>query len=142
MKFKSRKSIFTLCVSYGSAVLLLLVCCTVYNDKGFSLGAIALYAVSVLFIWMMLSMAHNTVYEIKQDTVYYRSGFVRGAIKIDRIREIIKGKTMYAGLKPATAANGLIIKYDKFEEIYFSPATNDSFIDALLKLKKDIIITK
>ncbi len=56
-------------------------------------------------------------------------------------REVIKGKTLWVGLKPATARKGLIIKYGKFDEIYISPQTNDEFINRLLELNDAIKIT-
>lgn len=48
---------------------------------------------------------------------------------------------MWTGLKPATARNGLIIKYNKFDEIYISPETNDTFVDKILELNGNIVIT-
>ena len=56
---------------------------------------------------------------------------IKGKIEIKEIREVIKGKTLWVGLKPATARKGLIIKYGKFDEIYMSPQTNDEFINRL-----------
>lgn len=46
---------------------------------------------------------------------------IRGKIEIVGIKEIIIGKSLWSGFKPATAKNGLIIKYDKYNEIYISP---------------------
>ncbi len=142
MKFKSRRNIFTIVLAYMVTIGLLLACYEIYdNDREISAGTFITYCFIVAIIWMMLSIIYNTVYEIKSNHVYYRSGFVRGKISIERIREIIKGKTMYAGLKPAAAGKGLIIKYDNYEEIYISPDSNDSFINALLKIKSDIVVT-
>jgi len=41
---------------------------------------------------------------------------------------------MHVGLKPATATKGLIIKYDKYNDIYISPDSNESFVEAILKI--------
>ena len=61
---------------------------------------------------------------------------------IPEIREIAKGKTMYAGLKPATASKGLIIKFGKYDEIYISPATNELFVSEILKRNPEIVVSK
>lgn len=49
---------------------------------------------------------------------------------------------MWAGLKPALASNGLIVKYDAYEEIYISPESNEDFVKTLLKLNDTIKIQK
>lgn len=143
MKFKSRRSIFTVGLVYLSTIGLLLMCYNIYEIDGrISPGTFVCYCFTIAVLWMGLSIVHNTTYEIKNGLIYYRSGIVRGSVAIDRIREIIKGKTMYAGLKPAAASKGLIIKYDMYEEIYISPDTNDSFVEALLKIKSNIAVTQ
>jgi len=62
-------------------------------------------------------------------------------LRLKKIREVIKGKTLWVSLKPATARKGLIIKYGKFDEIYMSPETNVEFINSLLKLNDAVKIT-
>ena len=71
----------------------------------------------------------------------YRTGPITGKIKIDRISEIITGKIAFANFKPATGINGLILKYNRWDEIYISPENKDKFIEELLKLNKNILIT-
>ena len=41
---------------------------------------------------------------------------------------------MWAGLKPATATKGLIIRYNTYDEIYISPESNEAFIEDLKKI--------
>jgi PH (Pleckstrin Homology) domain-containing protein len=82
----------------------------------------------------------GTKYEISSEYLNYKSGPIFGKIKIANIKEIEKEKTLWVGLKPATAQKGLIIKYNKFDEIYITPLTNDSFIEELLKLNPTIQI--
>ncbi|WP_052158386.1 PH domain-containing protein [Lacinutrix jangbogonensis] len=83
-------------------------------------------------------MFFGTEYEITQSELKYKSGPFHGKIELEQIREIIKGKTMWSGMKPATAKNGLIIKYGKYDEIYISPITNDTFVRKILELNNDI----
>ena len=110
-------------------------------DEGFSLSIMPLYIISLLVIIFVTGMI-STHYIIADSHVIYKCGFINGKIKISSIHEIIKGKTMYVGFKPALATNGLIIKYNKFDDIYISPNTNDTFIEAILKIKSDIKITE
>lgn len=83
----------------------------------------------------------GTHYKLTADKLIYRSGPIRGEIEVDRIKEIVVGKTLWVGIKPATAKNGLIIKYDSFNELYISPITNESFIAEITTLNSSIKIT-
>ena len=47
---------------------------------------------------------------------------------------------MHVGFKPALATKGLIIKYNKYDDIYISPNSNDTFIEAVLKINSNIKI--
>jgi hypothetical protein len=104
-------------------------------------GLILIDILLLLVVGLLLWLYFGTKYELTQTILKYKSGPIRGKIEIERIKEIIKGKTLWAGLKPATARNGLIIKYDKWEEIYISPKTNDTFIEKILELNPAIKIT-
>ncbi len=78
----------------------------------------------------------------KENGLLYKSGPFNGKISIDRITEIVKGKTLWVGFRPATSRKGLIVKYDKYNEIYISPKTNESFIEKILELNGKIKITE
>ena len=93
---------------------------------------------SALILWPLL----HTYYQIKDDKLIYRSGFIHGEIDINDIKEIIKGKTMWVGLKPALATGGLIIKYNRFDDIYLAPKNNEELIEDLLKLNGDIVVSE
>src|SRR5690606_6166328 len=68
----------------------------------------------VLILWPLF----NTHYQIRAEKPIYRPGYVHGEIDINSIREIIKGKTMWIRFKPSLATGGLIIKFNRFNEIY------------------------
>ena len=92
----------------------------------------------ILIFWIY----YDTFYKIKKNELIYRSGFLRGKIEILTIKEILKGKTMWSGIKPALARNGLIIKFNKYDEIYIAPENNNELISDLLKLNSKIKITE
>ncbi len=49
-------------------------------------------------------------------------------ITITDIRSLNINKTLWTGLKLALARKGIIIKYNKYDEIYISPKDKDTFI--------------
>jgi hypothetical protein len=83
----------------------------------------------------------HTYYQIKGDKLIYRSGFIRGKIDVKHIKEILPGKTRWIGLKPALSTGGIIIKYNRFDDIYLAPENNEELIADLLKLNKDILVS-
>ncbi|MBT8294992.1 MAG: PH domain-containing protein [Gramella sp.] len=139
MKFRSRKDILFQSIIFGLSLL----------AAGFMLyrfifetatiiqvltPSIVLILLLIPFIWAQFS----TNYELTRKELIYKSGPIKGKIEIERIREIIKGKSLWVGLKPALARKGLIIKYDKYEEIYISPETNERFVKAILEINPEI----
>lgn len=84
----------------------------------------------------------DTSYQINQSTFSYRSGFLRGKLEIDTIREVVVGKTMWAGLRPALATKGLIIKYNKYETLYIAPENKEELISDMLKINPTIQVIK
>lgn len=76
----------------------------------------------------------DTVYKIEGANLIYQSAFLRSKIAILDIKEVHKGKAMWSGVKPTIAKNGLIIKYNKYDEIYLTPENNDEMVADLLKI--------
>ncbi|NRR90503.1 PH domain-containing protein [Winogradskyella undariae] len=100
---------------------------------------IVIFGVVILIFWLFFGTNYKLT---KQDGLIYKCGPLKGQIKIEDITQIIKGKTLWVGLKPATSRNGLIIKYNKYDEIYISPKTNETFIKKILELNSNIKITE
>lgn len=92
----------------------------------------------ILIFWIYF----DTSYKIENSELIYRSGFLRGKIGISNIQEILKGKTMWSGIKPAIARNGIIIKFNNYDEIYIAPENNNELISDLLKVNSEIKITE
>jgi len=95
---------------------------------------------STIFLTLVLIYSQNLTYIINNGSFSYKFGFHKGEIKIENIRSIEKNITMWSGTRMATAKNGLLIKHNKFDEIYISPDSNKSFITELLKYNKDLKI--
>lgn len=143
MKFKSRKDLFFSVIILGLNIYLLGIISFGLISGGLQTEELSILMVVLAVVALLFWLYFGTYYQLsKEDGLMYRSGPFSGKISIDRISEIVKGKTLWVGLKPATARKGLIVKYDKYNEIYISPKTNDSFIEKLLELKSDIKITE
>ncbi len=143
MKFDSKKDIlFSIIILGLNAFLIGITIVGILNgemEKGEYWTLILILAVVGLLFWLYF----GTNYELtKENGLIYRSGPFNGKISVERITEIIKGKTLWVGFRPATSRKGLIVKYDKYNEIYISPKTNESFIKKILELNGQIKITE
>ena len=108
----------------------------IFSEKPFIL--LPLISPLILICWIYF----DTSYKIDNNELIYRSGFLRGKIGIPNIKEILKGKTMWIGIKPALAKNGLIIKFNNYDDIYIAPENNDELISDLIKLNSEIKVTE
>jgi len=95
---------------------------------------IPLTAPALLIIWPYL----DTRYWIRGHTFYYKSGFIKGEIDIGSIRAILKNKTRWVGVKPALASGGLIVKYNRYDDVYIAPEDSEALIADLLTINPAI----
>lgn len=51
---------------------------------------------------------------------------------IASITTILQGKTRWVGVKPALATGGLIVKYNRYDDVYIAPEDSDALIADLL----------
>ena len=140
MKFKSRKDKFFQILTFGFCLLVivhLVFRLFVENELEFIWSDILLVFIGGLLLWLNF----GTEYILTPSELKYSSGPLRGKIKLENIHEVIEGKTMWSGIKPATAKYGLIIKYGKYDQIYISPDSNDKFIKKITELNNNIKIT-
>ena len=95
---------------------------------------IALWSPLPLLLWIFL----DTSYAIKEGKLYYRSAFIKGSIEIQTIRKVDMNTTMWSGIKPALATKGMIICFNRFDEIYIAPENNEAMISDLLEINPEI----
>jgi len=139
MIFKSRKDIlFHILIIGIVGMILFRIFSNGIENYEFIWTDILLLLVVGLLLWIYF----GTEYELTEKELKYKSGPIRGRIEINNIKEIIKGKSLWSGLKPAMARNGLIVKYGKFDEIYISPKTNETFVKRIVEINKNIKITE
>ncbi|ESU28650.1 hypothetical protein FLJC2902T_12410 [Flavobacterium limnosediminis JC2902] len=111
------------------------------NEKGESIPIgipIFLSLIGGFLIWTL----SDTKYRISDNNLKYYSGPIRGKIDIRQIRKIEHVKTVFVSaiLKPALGSHGLMITYNKFDDIYISPKDKENFIAELLKINPNIQI--
>lgn len=106
---------------------------------GFNLWlTILLLSIIGIIIWTI----KDTFYILTEKELKFKSGFLNGSIKTESIKELEVNKTMWVGIKPATAKRGVIVKYNQFDQIYISPRDNEEFVKELLKIKPEIKINR
>ncbi|MFA5619037.1 MAG: PH domain-containing protein [Weeksellaceae bacterium] len=143
MKFHSRVDALNTFVLLGTVLFLIGLCVFSWIDQPGSLTELIwisfmLLVISGFLLWIYL----GTSYEITEDELKYKSGPLSGKIKIESIREIDMNKTMWVGIKPATALRGLIVKFNRFDDIYISPKDNEIFVAEILKRNPKIKINR
>jgi hypothetical protein len=95
---------------------------------------------ALVILYFVVDFFRNTYYELNDCFLFYKQSFLKGKIEISSISKIEKGRTLWAGIKPALATKGLIITHNKYDEIYVSPENEDEFIEEILKVNDAIII--
>ena len=101
-------------------------------------GVIIFLIMEGFFIWVWF----DTFYIIKDGLLFYKSAFMKGSLSISLIHEVAKHNGVYAGLvKPGLSMKGLVIKYNRYDDMYISPERADEFIAELQKINPDIKVS-
>jgi len=138
MIFKSKKSFLSVSIIYF--VIALLVGLSIYGliTNGLNIGNIFFFFLTLVFVTLFFWVLFVTYYQITATHINYNWGPVKGKIEIKNIKDITANKTLWVGFRPALGFKGVIIKYNKYDEIYFSPIDNEAFINELLKVNHEI----
>ena len=107
-------------------------------------GIEALFAFVILAATtlMMIAFYTHTYYTIDGNELRWRSSILFGKFSVSSIQKVAINKTLWVGTRPATARNGVIIYYNKYDEIYFSPSDNEAFVAALLEINPEIEVVR
>ena len=138
--FPSSKNYIMISISWIIVVFLLIIPFVPENEQDVDEGPIVIiafvYLVAGMFVWILL----DTKYKIKENKLFYCSGPIRGSMKIADIRKIELWNKWYVTsfIKPALDKDGMIIHYNKFDDIYISPKEKEKFIAALREINADI----
>lgn len=97
-----------------------------------------LLAISGFLIWAI----RKTTYEITTEFFHYQFGPMVGKIPIQAIKTLEVNKTLWVGNKPAMASQGIIVKYNTYDEVYISPESNENFVEEILKINPKIQVNR
>jgi multisubunit Na+/H+ antiporter MnhB subunit len=139
VKFRSKKGFLMISVVILVSTLLLYLLFSSLNNTNKDLtvwipSIVLILAVPFFLLWILL----NTYYVLENGELKYVSGPIRGSIKVADIKLVTANTTLWVGLKPATALNGIIVSYENYNELYISPVNNNRFLKELLKLNPQI----
>lgn len=142
MNFKSRKDLLSTSIIVLTIIFLITIAPIIWLDSYIIetekfIGSSVIILISAFLAWTYL----GTNYTLTDEEVKIKSGPIKFKIKIENISEIIVNTTLWVGWKPATALNGIIIKYNRLDEIYISPNTNELFVKEIIKKKSHIKVT-
>ncbi|MUP46487.1 hypothetical protein E0K83_12140 [Gramella sp. BOM4] len=139
--FKAKKGTLFLAITFGlTGLFLVFIFDRIFSEGTFNYEFIPSDLVLILVLTLLFWILMSTKYVLSDKYLFYQSGPIRGNIEIAKIREIIVGKSLWAGLKPALARKGLIIKYNKYDEIYISPESNELFVQKIKEINPGINI--
>lgn len=84
----------------------------------------------------------NTKYEIKNNYLHYQCGFFKDKISVKKIRKITYNNSIFVpvAFKHGFHHKGLIILFEKFDEIFISPENRELFVNELLKINPTITL--
>lgn len=137
MKFKSRIDLFTLLFLLSISILLGLCSYLLFVDKGFAIGSVCLQLIILGPLVVLWWATLTTSYKLEEGLLIYKNGFNSGRIDVNEIRDIQIGVTSWMGNKPATALNGIIIRYGR-KKIYVSPKNQKLFVQELFRINEKI----
>jgi multisubunit Na+/H+ antiporter MnhB subunit len=139
VRFRSKKGFLMISVVILVSTLLLYLLFSSLNNTNKDLtvwipSIVLILAVPFFLLWILL----HTYYVLENGELKYVSGPIRGSIKVADIKLVTTNTTLWVGLKPATALNGIIVSYENYNELYISPVNNNRFLKELLKLNPQI----
>lgn len=140
IEFRSRKDfgayiILTIMISSFLALLFI----GFQQDSFFEIAFVIPFLLALVSVVLFLHLFSTTYYTIENKALkYHCSIFYKGEIGIDKIIQIKKSWSPLAGIRPALAFKGLIITFNKYDEIYVSPKRESEFIEEILKINENV----
>ena len=141
MIFKSAVSKLNKYFYLGSILLLLILTIPALFDDNYT-AFFVISSIHFLLILFLIWTYKTTFYKIENSDLYWKSGPFKGKIDISKINKIEyhKGIIVPTIWKPALSHIGLIITYNKYDDIYISPEKSEQFITQLLETNPNITI--
>lgn len=139
--FEAKKDKLFSAIFYGFFAFFLFLMLFILRQESSNQKWVGFFIVVFLFL-MLIWMWYVTDYKIVNTVLTVRSGPFNQNIPIRSITKIQVGKTKWVGYKLGLSAKGLIIYYNKYDEIYITPQNQDKFCKQLKLVNKNIEIAK
>jgi general stress protein CsbA len=141
MIFKSAVSKLNKYIYVGVILFLLLLTIPAFFEDSYE-PFLVLFSIHSLVILFLVWTYKTTFYKIENTNLHWKSGPFKGKIDITKINRIEYHKGIYVPTiwKPALSHIGLIITYNKYDDIYISPENSEKFIGQLLETNPNITI--
>ena len=110
------------------------------NEDRNDLVFFQVFFIGLAFFFYVLKRTTN--YTFKKDVLYCRSVIFHKSLPYSSIRKIEVGTKLYGGIKFSTSLRGLIIHYNKFDDLFISPENPELFIEKLVALNPSITIIR
>jgi hypothetical protein len=101
----------------------------IYENVYSVIWPFSLILISLALLFFLIFKTTYFVFEECQ--LVCRSLFFKRSISYSDIRKIEKQKGIYAGFKMSTAWKGLVLHYNKYDELLVSPEREDEFIQEI-----------
>jgi hypothetical protein len=140
--YPSAKHKLTIWLYWFLVVFMLVILVFPILEEGFTLPIILISIFHLVFIIFFITILFNTNYRIQNEELFCKSSVFRSKIKIKNIRKIEhhKGIIVPVTWKLGLSHIGIIITYNKYDDIYISPENVDLFIKDLLAINPTIEI--
>lgn len=89
-----------------------------------------------------MSLSWSTTYTFQSESLLCKSGIIKKKIDYNSIRKVDSGNQFFVAWKLALAMKGIVIHYNKFDEIYISPQEKIKFLELLKEKNPEITIDK
>ncbi|MBC3539538.1 PH domain-containing protein [Rufibacter sediminis] len=136
--FPSSKSWVSTLAIWGTTVLLTVVLVQELQSSMPLAGKIALGLFCLLISGLLLWMWFATYYRISGETLHFRCGPLHGNIPIRQIKGVQQNHYLWSGFRPALGLQGMVIHFNRWDQIYLSPAEKESFLRALQEVNPEI----
>lgn len=110
------------------------------NENSSDLVFFQVFFIGLAIFFYILSRTTN--YTFKDDFLFCRSLIFHKSLPYSSIRKIEVGIKLYGGLKFSTSLHGLVIHYNKFDDLFISPENPELFIEKLVALNPTITIIR
>jgi hypothetical protein len=85
---------------------------------------------------------NGTYYELKDCHLHYRCGFTKGSLPVESIRKVETNTRAWGNVQAALAFKGMMITYNKWDEVFIAPKDETAFLKKLLELNPGIEVKK